>query len=155
MSQLLAILPVAALLALAYGTFRTLRFFRDRDMKALAAKWGFTYKSRALPESFQMHCYPANCIMTAWNVIEGQQNGVRILIFDSTMGEVKGVYCTFVATTGPKSVFMAEVAGEKVVEASGWSAVYRKRFLQIPWTLSVSRIEHRLNEVLSSLSATQ
>ena len=100
-----------------------------------------------------MDCYPANCIKTAWNVIEGQQDGISFLIFDSTMGEVKGVYCSFVATRAPKNVFVAEVAGENVVEASGWSAVYRKRFIQIPWTLSVSRIEDRLKEVLSSSSA--
>jgi hypothetical protein len=151
MSPLFVVGP--AVVALAYGTFRTLRLFRDRDMKSLAVKWGFAYKSRALPESFRMNCYPANCIKTAWNVIEGQQAGVRFLVFDSTMGEVKGVYCTFVAIQGPKELFMAEAAGENVVEASGWSAVYRKRFIQIPWTISISRIEHRLKEVLSSSSA--
>jgi hypothetical protein len=102
-----------------------------------------------------MDCYPANCIKTAWNVIEGQQDGIRFLIFDSTMGEVKGVYCSFVAIHAPKNLFMAEVAGENIVEASGWSAVYCKRFIQIPWTLSVSRIEHRLKEVLSNSLAIE
>jgi hypothetical protein len=156
MSLLFGILPVAALLALTYGMFRILRFFRDRDMRSLAVKWGFEYKSRALPESFRLDCYPANCIKTVWNVIEGQQGGTNFLIFDSTVGEVKGVYCTFVATQAQKSVFTADVAGEKVVEASGWSAVYRIRFIQIPpWTLSVLRVEDRLKEVLSGTSAIQ
>lgn len=124
-------------------------------MKYLAVKWGFAYKGRTLPESFHMNCYPANCIKTVWNVIEGQRAGVSFLIFDSTIGEVKGQYCTFIAIHAQKGMFMAPVVSEQVVEASGWSAVYRKRMIQIPWTISISRIEDRLEEVLSNSSALQ
>lgn|SRR6266852_1163453 len=132
---------------------------RSRAMRALAARWSFQYSggdpriwSAGRIESpsltaFKMWCYPVNKISRIWNVIDGKRNGIRVLIFDSTVGEGKGVYCTFVATQTSENLFGLHSSREKIAQGSGWTAVYRIRFIQIPWTLSITRIEELLNKL--------
>lgn len=145
-----------AVLAFAYGVGGIFQFFRAKAMRALAYKWGFHYGDRDLPASFRMACYPADTIRRAWNVVKGQQHGVTVLIFDSIVGEGgRGVYCTFVAIQTEMNPFENVDSHEKIIKSSGWTAVYRLRFLQIPWTLSAKRIEDRLNGALSASSVIQ
>jgi hypothetical protein len=132
---------------------------RAAAMRALAGRWSFQY-SRGNPRiwstgridtpsltAFKMWCHPVNEISRIWNVIDGRRNGIRVLIFDSTVGEGKGVYCTFVATQTSENLFELDSSREKIAQDSGWTAVYRMRFIQIPWTLSITRIEELLNKL--------
>ena len=82
--------------ALVVGLFQILQSFRVKAMRALASKRGFEYTGRSLPTSFSMTCYPFNSNPSVWNVIEGQQNGVSILIFDSVVGRGRSRYRTFI-----------------------------------------------------------
>src|ERR1700674_955006 len=103
-------LPALAPLTLIFGFVKLLLFFRANAMRALASRWGFQYIGPPalrlwslwfrsspeirppLPVSFSLAGYPANRITAVWNVIEGQQSGVSVLIFDSYLGKVKGTY---------------------------------------------------------------
>ena len=46
---MVAIAVVVGVLAIAFAWFRLLRFFRDKSMRSLAAKFGFQYMDRTLP----------------------------------------------------------------------------------------------------------
>lgn len=139
--------------------------FRARAMRTLAARWGFQYigppgfswgfpslpKIRPpLPVSFSLDWYPANKIRQVWNVIEGQQSGVSILIFDGLFGKGKGTYCTFVACQTEKNPFGTDTALDRVIQSRGWTALYRIPLLQTPWgtwTMSTQRLEDHLNKL--------
>lgn len=138
---------------------------RATAMRTLAARWGFQYSdgdpriwsagridspsliALKMRAAFEMRCHPANIIGRVWNVIDGKRNGIRVLVFDSTVFEGKGRYCTFVAAQTSENVFDRESSREEIAQCSGGTAVYRIRFMQIPWTLSITRIEKLLNNL--------
>jgi hypothetical protein len=55
------------------------------------------------------------------------------------------MYCTFVAVQSAQNVFVTDVAPERVAHYGDWTALWRFRFIQIPWTIKVERIEEHLN----------
>jgi hypothetical protein len=138
---------------------------RATAMRALAARWSFQYSDGdprmwsagridspslivlKMRTAFEMRCQPANVISRVWNVIDGERNGIRVLIFDSTVFEGKGRYRTFVATLTSENLFESDSSREKIAQCSGWTAAYRIRFIQIPWTLTITRIEELLNNL--------
>ena len=151
---------VLFVLALIFIGIKYLYRSRATAMRALAAKWNFQYLDgdpriwsagriatvhRAT--GFKMSCYPTNEIGRMWNVIDGQRNGTRVLIFDSTVGEGRGIYCTIVAVQTSENLFTSDSSSEKIAQCSGWIAAYRMRFIQVPWTLSVNRIEELLDSL--------
>ena len=134
--------------------------YRASAMRALAAGWNLQYsdgdpriwragriETVGHPTGFKMRCYPANEIGRMWNVIDGERNGMRVLIFDSTIGEGKGNYCTFVAVQSGEKLFKSDGSRQRIVQCSGWTAAYQLSFTQVPWTMSVYEIE----QLLSSL----
>lgn len=146
MKPLLPVLIVLAVLASAFGLAKILLSYRARDMRSLAFRRGFQVID-TLPASFCMTCYPADSIKVVMNVIEGQQNGIPVLIFDSVVGEGKGTYCTFIAAQTTESIFGVDDSREKVIQSGKWAALYRFRFLQTPGTLGISRIEDHLDKL--------
>ena len=102
---LLKFLPAVAVLALLFGVVSIPFMFRARSMRALAARWGFQYIGPRVPRfwgfssfpkirlpypvSFPRACYPVGEIRRVWNVIEGQPNGVSVLIFDGVVGAIR------------------------------------------------------------------
>ena len=145
-----AVLLLAALLAVIFGAVKVVLFKRRRSMRALASRLGFQYHGSKLPNSFSMSCYPADEIAKAWNVIQGQRNGIDVLIFDSLVGKGKPVYCTFIAGHTESKLFGTDVSPERLACSSGWTALYRIRFLQIPWTMGIKRIEEHLTSLTLS-----
>ena len=163
---LLKLLIVPATVTLVFGFVRLLMFFRANAVRALASRWGFQYIgppavrfwslwfrsspeiSPPLPVSFSLASYPADRIRQVWNVIEGQQSGVSVFIFDSYLGRVKGTYCTFIACQTEKNPFGSDTSSDRVVHSSGWTALYRIPFLQIiPWTMSIHRLDDHVNRL--------
>jgi hypothetical protein len=94
---------------------------------------------------------PWNSITRAWNFIEGEKNGVKVLIFDSTLGSGrgKGIYSTFIAVNTDKNPFEYVGPELKIAHSNGWTALYRLRFWQVPWTLSIRCIEEYVENVMS------
>lgn len=150
--------PALLLLTVMFAGIKLLYEFRASAMRGLALKWGFQYSKgeprmlylpkshRPKPVSFRLHGYPVDTLNRTWNLIEGEKNGLKILILDSTlsMGGRRGRYSTFIAVRTDTNPFNNEDSEEKIVHSNGWTALYRLRFWQIPWTLSIQRIEEHL-----------
>jgi hypothetical protein len=123
-------LPAITVLALLFGVISSLYMFRARSMRGLAARWAFQYvgprapnfwgfrsfpKTRlSLPVSFPRAGYPAGEIRQVWNVIEGQQNGFSVLVFDSVLGAGRGVYCTVIACQTKQNPFGRDTSSGRV-----------------------------------------
>jgi hypothetical protein len=142
-------------LTLCFVGIKLLYLSRSVAMRALALRLGFQFREgephllylpkghRPLPTSFQVRGNPWNNITRAWNFIEGEKGGIRVLIFDSTIGsgKGKGIYITFIAVRTDENPFGNKGSDEKIAHSNGWTALYRFRFWQIPWTLSIQSIE--------------
>ena len=159
MTNLYRIVPFLLAIALIYVGIKLLYRSRALAMRALASKLGFQYTKgnprfwflpkdhHPIPTSFRLRGFPVNKIDRTWNVIEGEKNGNRILILDSIMnlGAKKGSYSTFVAVRTDENPFKNMHHQERIAHSNGWTALYRIRYWQIPWTLSIQRIEELLN----------
>lgn len=168
--KFLSVFAVLVLLALLFAVVSIVSKFRARAMRDLAAKWGFQYIgppasrwfspshpkiSPPLPVGLSLACHSyCSRIRQVWNVIEGQQNGVSLFIFDSIIGEGKGVYCTFMACQTEHNPFGTDTSPHRVLQSGGWTILYRVRFLQIPWTMSIQRLDDHVNKLrVSSVCA--
>jgi hypothetical protein len=144
-------LPPLTILALILTPIAILYYVRNRAMRALALRLGFRYIGRPLPDSFYLRGYPLNAIGWARNVIQGEQAGIPILIFDCYAGTGKGApYCTVIAAQTSINPFPEVSPPEKITKQRAWTAVYRTRYPLIPWTLSTDRIEELLNNLQGS-----
>ena len=158
-----SILAVLAVLAGSLAWFYTLQFFRFKAMRVLASRWGFQYLDRALPASFSLTCDPFDCIARVWNVIEGQRNGISVLVFDSMIRGGKGNYRTFIAVQTEKQAFHllalrapfardGKLCSGKTAQGDGWTAFYRHGlWINIAsfrgWTMSIQQIEDHLENL--------
>lgn len=164
---LLKFLPVFAVLTLIVGIVRISLMFRARAMRALAARWGLRYIGPPafrwwgfppvpkikppVPLPFSLAWWPANKIRQVWNVIEGQEEGVSVLIFDSFIGIGKsGAYRTFFACNGEQSS-LGIAPPDRIVESREWTILYRAPpFLEVPWatwTMGIKGIEDHLKNL--------
>lgn len=152
-------------LVVILGAIRTMHMFRGRAMRALAARWGFRYVGPPAPPkwwwnprhlkissplpSWIAHFHPSGQRMRQiWNVIEGQQNGVQLLIFDSVIGEYKGGRpCTLLACQTEQNPFTIVVSSDRVVQSHGWTILCGAWFLWFSWFMGIGRIDDRLNGI--------
>ena len=160
---LLKFAPALLMLIAIFVLIKLLYWYRASAMRALALKCGLQYTKgdpklwylpkhhRPIPTSFRLRGFPVNTLSRTWNVIEGEKNGISVLILDSTlsMGGNRGRYSTFIAVQSDKNPFEDNDAREKIAHSNGWTALYRLRFWQVPWTLSIQRIEEHLNNFKS------
>ena len=166
----LKFLPVVGVLALVVGLVRISLLFRARAMRAFAARWGLQYIGPSaftwrfapgrswltlrklkppVPIPFSLAWCPANEIRQVWNLIEGQQSGVSVVIFDSFIEGYHDVYRTFFACQTEQNSFEINKMRDNVVHSHGWTIVYRVPFpLLAPWatwSMGTQRLEEHLN----------
>lgn len=157
---LLKILPAVAVVALIFGIVSILFMFRARSMPAFAAKCGFKYVGPRTPSFWGFRdfrkvkppvplpraCHLVGEIRQAWNVIQGQQNGVSVLIFDSVIWG--RTYCTFIACETDQNPFGTDTSPDRVIQSGGWTVLYRVRGLQIiPRSISIQRLDDHVAEL--------
>jgi hypothetical protein len=157
---LLKYLPAVAVVALVVGSVAILFMFRARSMRAFAARWGFKYIGPSAPSFWGFRnfrkikppvplphaCHLVGEIRQAWNVIEGQQNGTSVLIFDSVIGG--RTYCTFLACQTEQNPFGMDTSPDRIFQSGGWTVLCRVRWLQIiPQTMSIQRLEYHVNKL--------
>lgn len=161
---LLKFLPaLAGVILVVVGLVRLSLLFRARAMRSFAARWGLEYVgpsafrwrlAKIRPPvniPFSLSWWPANEIRQVWNVVEGQQSGVPVLIFDGYVGGGRGVYRTFFACKSEQNPFEMDSLRDHVVHLLGWTIVYRVPFpLAVPWATWSMGI-HRLNGHLNTL----
>jgi hypothetical protein len=167
---LLKFLPVLVAVALVVGLVRISLLFRTRAMRAFAARWGLKYigpstftwrfaRGRSwltlrkikppIPIPFSVAWWPASEIRQVWNVIEGQQGEVSVVIFDSVIEGYNDVYRTFFACKTEQNPFEIDKLRDTVVHSHGWTILYRVPFpLLVPWatwSMSIQRLDDHLN----------
>jgi hypothetical protein len=156
---LLKLFVVLATVTVIFGAVRIIFVFRARAMRGFAARWGFHYigppapsfwgfrsfrkVTPPLPVSFPRDCYPVGKIRQAWNVIEGQQNGAPVLICDSVVGE--RTYCTIIGCQTKQNPFKTDTSPDRAIQSGGWVVLCRVRYFQIPWTMSIQRLDDHVN----------
>src|SRR5690242_20648104 len=101
------ILAVPLMLAVVLGATRTVHWFRGRAMFVLAARFGLRYIGPRAPAnwwvnppsgrtgprlpSWVSNAHPCGlAVRQVWNVMEGQLNGMPILVFDAIYGSKGG-----------------------------------------------------------------
>jgi hypothetical protein len=152
---------ILTLIAVCAGV-KFLYIYRAAAMRSLADKLGFQYTRGADFPVFIFRREPwaaysdmrgdlVNRISSVWNILEGEKNGVKLLVVDtvSNLGMKSGTFATLIAARTDRNPFEPSLEIEKVAHSKGWTAVYRIRFLQLlPWTLSTKRIEEHLNNLI-------
>jgi hypothetical protein len=153
--------PTITVMALLLGFVAILFTFRTRSMRTLAARRGFKYIGPSVPSFWGFYYFrkvkppvplPHAChlvaeIRQAWNVIEGQQNGVSVLIFDSAIWG--RTYCTFIACQTRQNPFEMDNPPDRVIQSDGWTVHYRVRWPSIiPWTMNIQRLDDHVNRLL-------
>lgn len=162
--MLLNFLSVLAAVSLILGVVRIIHMFRARAMRVLAARWGFQYIgpsapkwwesshpkiSPSLPFRFSQIWQPSGRQITQiWNLIEGQQNGVSVLVFDSVLGAGRGsAPCTLIAFQSEENPFGIVSSPDRVIQSHGWTVVHGVWFLWFSWTMGIKRLEHYVNKL--------
>jgi hypothetical protein len=154
------LLQVLAPLALILGVVRVIHMLRARTMRTLASKWGFQYIGPPAPKWWNPSHpktstpFPAwfsvefASIRQVWNVIEGQQDGVSVLIFDVVVGFYGrgGAPCTFIACHSEPSPFGTVTSRGCVIQLHGWTVLHSK-FLWLPWPMSAKRLDSYLDKI--------
>ena len=167
---LLAFGVLALIFGLIVGLVRISLLFRARAMRAFAARWGLQYIGPSaftwgfawgrswltlrkikppVPIPFSLAWWPGNEIRQVWNVIEGQESGVSVVIFDSFIEGYKDVYRTFLACKTEQNPFEIDKWRDNVVHSHGWTILYQVPFpLLAPWatwSMSIHRLDDHLN----------
>jgi hypothetical protein len=156
-------LTLLVLAALIFSWIGVSYVRRGRAMRTLAARWGYQYVGPSTPKlvlgymrkikphlPFSRAWYPANEIRQVWNVIEGEEGGVRLVIFDSyiwTLGS-RGAYVTFIACETEKNPFGIEIDPDSmeryhVRQSHGWIVLYAIDALSV-WAMNIQELEQQL-----------
>lgn len=169
---LLKFLPALGVIALIVVLVRISLLFRAREMRAFAARRGLQYigpsafawrfawgrkwltlrkNQPPVPLPFSLAWWPANEIRQVWNVIEGKQSGVSVVIFDSVIDGYRDVYRTFLACKTEQNPFEIDKLRDRVMHSNGWTILYQVPYpLLSPWrTWSMSI--HRLDDHVDTL----
>lgn len=138
-------------------------------MRDFAVKRGFRYLGPSAPKwfgipvvqpslPFQLHLSDASMLRQAWNVIEGEESGLPVLIFDTVLGQI-GWYTfrTFVACETPKNPFRNNGPTETQGKSGAWHVIYRMGFLSslVGWSMSIRRIDNHLTQICKFAAAVK
>lgn len=161
----LNLLLVFAAVALISVVLRIIHLLRARAMRSLAARWGFQYVGPPTPKWWNPYHAKVSPLphslssgwrfRQVWNVIEGQQSGVSVLMFDGIIGAKGGQPCSFVACQTEQNPFGAVNSPDRLIQSHGWTVLYGVWFLWFSWTMRIQHIEHRLKKLSVSIADQQ
>lgn len=162
------LLVVIAIVAFALCLVRIVHMFRGRAMRGFAARWGLQYLGPTAPPkwwwnpphfksepplpSWISRFRPCGQrIRQVWNVIEGHQSGISLIIFDTVIGEYKGGHpCTLIVCQTEKNPFGNVTSGNRVVQSHGCTILHGTWFLWFCWTMGTKRIDDHMNALRAS-----
>ena len=162
--RLVNFLPVLAALALALGGTKIFWVFRGRAMRAFAARWGLRYIGPEAPKWrnprhaelrgtvpiwFTLTTHPSGRrISQVWNVIEGYQNGISVLIFDSILGDGRGsAPCTFIACQAEQNPFGIITSPMRVIQSSECTVLHGVWLLGLSWIMGIKRLDDYMSRL--------
>jgi hypothetical protein len=125
---------------------------RSTAIRALATRSGFSYLGRTLPRSLTLNGTPIGPVTSAWNVIDGQRHGIRVVAFDCQIGVGKGSWRrTVIAAESAADVFGAVAFNHDLeTDRSGsWLILYQPKALSAipPGLMPVAELEAHLNAI--------
>ena len=160
---LLKFLEVAAMVLAILGVAQLWHMSRARSMRAFAARWGFQYIGPSAPKLWNpshleigptlpawiSHFQPSGFrIRQVWNVVEGQRNGISLLIFDCVIGEYRGGHpCTMIVCQTEQNPFGIATWPDRVIQSHGWTVLHGIWFLWFSWTMRVQRIDTHVDKM--------
>ena len=130
-------------------------FWRDRRranaMRLLAGQEGLHYLGGALPESFPLQGTLED-VTKVWNVLDGQLNGVRTMVFDCAMGTGRSAWRrTVIAAECEKDPFAAARydVNLSVERYDNWVILFRPRAFSFitDELMAVTEIEAHLKAI--------
>lgn len=138
---------VAILLAIGYVRGRR----RSAAIRSLAARLGFHCLAE-LPMDLSLSRTLLSRVSEIWNVIGGERNGVKVVVFDCRIGTGKGSWCrTVIATQSESETFGAEVFNLdlSVDRLGNWTFLYEPKALSfVPRGLMpASEVEAHLSAI--------
>jgi hypothetical protein len=159
--ELTNLLQVLLMLALTVGVLRIVHAFRAKAMRNLAARLGFHYVGPTAPmwwNPFHPKINPPlpgwlardfrpGQIRQVWNVVEGQLNGVSILIFDAVIGSKGGTPCTSIACRTKQNPFGVVTSPDRLFQSHGYTILSGVWFLWFSWTMRVQRVERHVKNL--------
>jgi hypothetical protein len=127
---------------------------RSLALRQIASKFGFVFLGNALPGSLNLTATGLERISSCWNVIDGELNGVRIVVFDCRIGEGKGSWRrTVIAAKDNTELFRSVpfVLDLRSEPAGEWALLYQpKTYRNIPPGLMAASEVDSLFELFSS-----
>jgi hypothetical protein len=80
--------------------------------------------------------------------MEGQHNGVTVLIFDSIWGAKGGAPVTCIASQTERNPFSTIASREEVLQSCGWTVLLGVWFLHFfSWTMSVKHLDDHVKKL--------
>jgi hypothetical protein len=156
------LLELALLLAAILGAVRIMYFFRARAMRRLASRWSYRYIGPTAPLQWWWNTsspkIPAPLpgrfshlgISQAWNIIEGNNNGTSVFIFDGISEGLKTHPRTYIACQTEQSPFPMTTSVEPVIQIHGWTVLHGVWFLWFSWLMGIGRLDRHLSYLLSA-----
>lgn len=131
-------------------------------MRRLASKWGFRYIGPATPPQWWFITsdpkIPAALprllsshlgVMQAWNIIEGENNGTPLFVFDGLSGGFRSQPRTYIACQTEQSPFPIATSVEPVIQIHGWNVLHGVWFLWFSWFMGIGRLDRNLSYLRS------
>lgn len=159
-----------ATVLLVVGLSQIFYILRARAMRVFAAKRGFQYIGSPAPKwrhpshlkiDHPLPVWISNFhvsgrrIRQIYNVIEGQQNGKSILIFDCIIGENRGsAPCTFIVYQTEQNPFGMVTSRERLIQSHGCTVLHGVWLFWVSWPMGIKRISGHLDELRTGRSAT-
>jgi hypothetical protein len=165
------LIKLGVVLAAVLLVVRIMHLFRARAMRGFALSSNFRYIGPPAPPRWWLnpsrfegpprlpgwieHFRPSGWrIRQVWNVIEGQRNGLAVLIFDCVIGEFKGGQpCTVIACQTEQNPFGTVISSDRLIQSHGWTVVHGSWFLWFSWMMSVRRIDEHMRKLRASQQA--
>src|SRR5215475_13197302 len=76
--------------AVLYAIYGAEDLWRQYAMRRLAHEFRLKFGGKRLPEALSLYGTPFNQRRFTWNVMEGERDGIRVVIFDCQVGEGTG-----------------------------------------------------------------
>jgi hypothetical protein len=141
------------------GAVRIMHFLRARAMRRFALRWGLRYIGPAAPPQWWFipyrpiipHPLPGWIshlgISQAWNIIEGNNNGTSVFVFDGVSGGFRSQPRTYIACQTEQSPFGMSTSVEPVIQMHGWTVLHGVWFLWFSWLMGIRRLDRHLGNL--------
>lgn len=123
--------------------------WRALAFRSLAREFGFARLNKRLPEALSLYGTPFAHRRLTWNVLDGERDKLRVVVFDCQIGEGNGSWqgTVIAIRTGPTSMDSAKFDPRmKVDNSGGWSVFYYPSRLKLK-LMPVKELRAHLNSI--------